>query len=190
MTVASPACGAAWARAYDPWMTGLARLNGLPAEQAGEQVRACCASSAWIAGIVAGRPYSGRADLLGRSDQLLAELDWAQLRQAMDAHPRIGERVSGGGTEAAWSRQEQSGMDHSQDDVRLALVDANRAYERRFGHVFLIFATGRTDEEMLAAARLRVDNDDTTERAVVRAELSRIVGRRLTVLLDSWEAGA
>jgi 2-oxo-4-hydroxy-4-carboxy-5-ureidoimidazoline decarboxylase len=119
---------------------------------------------------------------------LLAELDWAEVRQAVDAHPRIGERVAGTGREADWSRREQSGMDHAEQDVRLAVVEANRAYEERFGHVFLISATGRTDVEMLAAARLRVGNDDDTERAVVRAELGLIVGRRLTVLLDGWEA--
>jgi 2-oxo-4-hydroxy-4-carboxy-5-ureidoimidazoline decarboxylase len=188
---------------------GLARLNGLPAEpteragpaenaepaeqaeparQIVEQVRACCASSAWVAAILAGRPYARRADLLSRSDEVLADLDWADVREALDAHPRIGERVAGTGQEATWSRREQSGMDHASHDVRVALLDANRAYEERFRHVFLIFATGRTDVEMLAAARERVGNDEATERLVVRSELGRIVARRLTVLLDTWGA--
>ena len=198
-------CCVAGATAYDPWMTdaGLARFNGLsaeptdraePAEQAEparqivEQVRACCASSAWVAAILAGRPYARRADLLSRSDEVLADLDWADVREALDAHPRIGERVAGTGQEATWSRREQSGMDHASHDVRVALLDANRAYEERFRHVFLIFATGRTDVEMLAAARQRVGNDEATERLVVRSELGRIVARRLTVLLDTWGA--
>ncbi|MDT5029120.1 MAG: 2-oxo-4-hydroxy-4-carboxy-5-ureidoimidazoline decarboxylase [Micromonosporaceae bacterium] len=179
---------------------GLARFNGFPAEptdrgepaeqarQIGEQVRACCASSVWVAAILGGRPYARRADLLSCSDEVLASLDWADVLQALDAHPRIGERVAGTGQEATWSRREQSGMDHAPQDVRVALLDANRAYEERFGHVFLIFATGRTDVEMLAAARDRVGNDEATERLVVRSELGRIVARRLTVLLDSWGA--
>jgi 2-oxo-4-hydroxy-4-carboxy-5-ureidoimidazoline decarboxylase len=188
---------------------GLTRFNGPPAElaqqaqqaqQAGhadradraerveEQVWACCASSAWVDAILAGRPYARRADLLSRSDEVLAALDWADVRQALDAHPRIGERVAGTGQEAIWSSREQSGMDYASQDVRVALIDANRAYEERFGHVFLIFATGRTDVEMLAAARERVGNDELTERLVVRSELGRIVGRRLTVLLDTWGA--
>jgi 2-oxo-4-hydroxy-4-carboxy-5-ureidoimidazoline decarboxylase len=186
-------CDAAGPTAYDPWMSdaGLARFNGLPAEQreqAEEQVRACCASSAWVAAILAGRPYARRADLLSRSDDVLAGLDWADVRQALDAHPRIGQRVAGTGQEAAWSRREQSGMDHALQAVRVAFVDANRAYEERFGHVFLIFATGHTDVEMLAAARERLGNDELTERLVVRSELGRIVARRLTVLLDTWGA--
>ena len=76
-------------------------------------------------------------------------------------------------------------MDSATDEIRNALVEANRAYEDRFGHVFLIFATGRSDVEMLAAAKARAGNDDQTERAVVRAELAKIVALRLGKLLDS-----
>lgn len=174
--------------AYDPGMTdvGLARFNELPAERAAESVRLCCASSAWVTAMVAGRPYAERAPLLTASVRVLAELDWADVGEALAAHPRIGERVSGGGQEATWSRREQSGMDQSTAEVRQALFEANQAYEDRFGHVFLIFATGRTDVDMLVAARARVGNDQATEQGVVRQELTRIVDRRLTNLLDSW----
>jgi 2-oxo-4-hydroxy-4-carboxy-5-ureidoimidazoline decarboxylase len=120
-----------------------------------------------------------------RADEALAGLDWSGVRTALDAHPRIGERADGAGREAAWSRSEQSGVDTATDDVRLALIEANRAYEERFGHVFLIFATGRTDTEMLAAAQERLGNDEEVERVVVRGELGRIVGLRVAKLLDS-----
>jgi 2-oxo-4-hydroxy-4-carboxy-5-ureidoimidazoline decarboxylase len=117
----------------------------------------------------------------------LGALDWPSLRVAVDAHPRIGERLAAAEStqEAAWSAKEQAGMDTATADTRAALIEANRAYEDRFGHVFLIFATGRTDVEMLQAARTRVANDDQTERAVVRAELAKIVALRLGKLLDS-----
>jgi 2-oxo-4-hydroxy-4-carboxy-5-ureidoimidazoline decarboxylase len=121
---------------------------------------------------------------LARSATVLQDLDWADVREAVDAHPRIGERVDGASQEAGWSRREQSGMDPASDEVRHALVAANQAYEARFGHVFLIFATGRSDVEMLAAAQARLGHDEAAERAVVRTELSRIVDRRLTVLLE------
>jgi 2-oxo-4-hydroxy-4-carboxy-5-ureidoimidazoline decarboxylase len=171
---------------------GLARLNTLPGDAAGGDVdsalhaalHACCAAAAWMTAIAAGRPYPDRATLLDRSSDVLAGLDWSAIRQALDAHPRIGERAAAAGREASWSAAEQSGVDSATAEVKAALVEANRAYEERFGHVFLIFATGRTDTEMLAAARQRVGNDEQTEQGVVRTELTRIVALRLTKLLD------
>jgi 2-oxo-4-hydroxy-4-carboxy-5-ureidoimidazoline decarboxylase len=164
---------------------GLARFNSLPGDEVAEVLRACCAAPAWIDAVAAGRPYPNRVALVARADEALASLDWSGVREALDAHPRIGERVAGAGREAAWSRSEQSGVDQSSEEVREALVAANRAYEDRFGHVFLIFATGRTDTEMLAAAQARLDNDEEVERVVVRGELARIVGLRVAKLLDS-----
>jgi 2-oxo-4-hydroxy-4-carboxy-5-ureidoimidazoline decarboxylase len=164
---------------------GLARFNALAADEAEAALRACCASPAWSGAVAIGRPYPDRTALRARSERALADLDWAGILQALDAHPRIGDRAAGSEREAAWSRREQSGMDNATDAVRADLVEANRAYEERFGHVFLIFATGRTDTEMLVAARQRLHHDEATERAVVRAELGRIVSLRLERLLDA-----
>ncbi len=163
----------------------LAEFNALPADGAERELRACCASRAWTAAVAAGRPYADRDSLVAMSEEALTALDWAGIREALDAHPRIGERVGGAGREESWSRSEQSGMDTATDGVKAALVEANRAYEDRFGHVFLIFATGRTDTDMLAAARERLGNSEEEEREVVRGELGRIVTLRLTKLLDS-----
>lgn len=160
-------------------MIPLADWNALsPAEAAGELL-VCCAAPAWAAGMAAERPFPDRAAALDASDRLLAGLDWADLRLALDAHPRIGERIRRQGTEADWSRREQSGAQGADDDTARALVEANEAYEERFGHVFLIFATGRSAGEMLAAARERLHNDETAEQAVVRAELAKITRLRL-----------
>jgi len=166
-----------------PLDPGLARFNAR--DDAERALLACCASPRWAGDVAAGRPYADRATLIDRAGRRLADLDWSEIRTALDAHPRIGDRPRSTGVEAAWSRTEQSGMDTASASVRADLVEANRAYEERFGHVFLIFATGRTDTEMLAAARQRLDNDETTERAVVRGELARIVALRLERLLDS-----
>jgi 2-oxo-4-hydroxy-4-carboxy-5-ureidoimidazoline decarboxylase len=160
-------------------MSGLSQLNADAWEDAQRRLGACCASPVWVSAMVTGRPYAG-VDALRRSgaDQL-DQLDWSQILVALDVHPRIGERVSGTGTEADWLRQEQAGTRSSTDEVRAALVQANRDYEQRFGHVFLIFATGRSDTEMLAAARARLANPDRAEQLVVRAELAKIVDLRL-----------
>jgi 2-oxo-4-hydroxy-4-carboxy-5-ureidoimidazoline decarboxylase len=89
------------------------------------------------------------------------------------------------GREAAWSASEQSGMAAATAATKAALVEANQAYEERFGHVFLIFATGKTDEEMLAAARKRVHHSQEQERPIVRTQLELIVLLRLEKLLDA-----
>jgi 2-oxo-4-hydroxy-4-carboxy-5-ureidoimidazoline decarboxylase len=162
---------------------GLARFNAL--DDAEPALLACCAAPRWAREIASARPYPDRTALTDRARVVLDDLDWSEIRTALDAHPRIGERPAGAGVEAAWSSTEQSGMDDASAETRAELVEANRAYERRFGHVFLIFATGRTDIEMLDAARARLGNDETTERGVVRAELARIVALRLERLLDS-----
>ncbi|MEU5874468.1 2-oxo-4-hydroxy-4-carboxy-5-ureidoimidazoline decarboxylase [Glycomyces sp. NPDC047369] len=83
------------------------------------------------------------------------------------------------GPEAEWSRGEQARAMTADAAVRAALADANAAYERRFGRVFLICATGLAAEDILAAARRRLDSDEPTERAVTRAELRKIVALRL-----------
>ncbi|WP_301175306.1 2-oxo-4-hydroxy-4-carboxy-5-ureidoimidazoline decarboxylase [Actinomadura geliboluensis] len=140
---------------------------------------ACCASRRWIAAVAGHRDL---AALRAASRRALDELAWADVEEALAAHPRIGERAGGGGREAGWSRGEQSGMDGAAAELREALVEGNRAYEERFGHVFLIRASGRSALEMLAELRERLGNDAETERAVVRRELAEIVDLRLVKL--------
>lgn len=140
---------------------------------------ACCASRRWIAAV------SGHDDLdalRAASKRVLDELEWPEVEEALAAHPRIGERVRGKNREAGWSRGEQSGMDGAAEELRNALVEGNRAYEERFGHVFLICASGRSALEMLADLRERLRNDVRTERDVVRRELAAIVDLRLAKL--------
>jgi 2-oxo-4-hydroxy-4-carboxy-5-ureidoimidazoline decarboxylase len=162
----------------------LAWFNALPGEQAERELLACCAAPAWARAVAAGRPYPDLAAVLAAADAAGARLGWGDVAEALAAHPRIGQRPAGSGREAAWSRQEQSGMDAAAAEVAAALAAANSAYEQRFGHVFLIFAAGRTPEQMLAAARARLGNDPATERDVVREELRKIARLRLERLLS------
>jgi 2-oxo-4-hydroxy-4-carboxy-5-ureidoimidazoline decarboxylase len=164
----------------------VAAFNAMPADRLETHLLACCAAPAWAARIAADRPYRDRAEIVSAADAAARSLSWSEVRQGLSAHPRIGERARGGSPEAAWSRREQSAAAQSGDDAtRAALVEANRAYEDRFGHVFLIFASGRSQAEILAAARERLANDDETERAVVAGQLRRIALLRLERLLDA-----
>jgi len=159
----------------------LADFNALPAADAERELLACCAAPTWARAVAGGRPYQDRMALHAAGDTAARTLTWADVVLALSAHPRIGERPVGEGREAAWSRREQAGAD--EPSVALALVEANREYEERFGHVFLIFATGKSAPEMLAAARARLAHDDETERPVVREELRKIALLRLERLV-------
>ncbi|SDT79301.1 2-oxo-4-hydroxy-4-carboxy-5-ureidoimidazoline decarboxylase [Actinoplanes derwentensis] len=165
-------------------------FNALPSERLAEELLACCAAPTWGAVIAAGRPFADRAGLLAVADSAGRDLSWADVLAGLSAHPRIGERAAGDSKEAAWSRAEQSAAAQSADDLtRVELIAANRAYEERFGHVFLIFASGRSQAEILAAARERLGNDEAAERAIVTGELRKIALLRLERVLDGLEQG-
>jgi len=161
-------------------------FNSLPAGKLAEDLLAVCAAPAWGAALIALRPYPSEEAIVAAADVAARRLSWSEVLQGLSAHPRIGERAQGDSREAAWSRREQSTAAGSGDDAtKGALIAANHAYEDRFGHVFLIFASGRTQEEILAAALARVGNDEETERAIVADELRKIASLRLARLLDA-----
>jgi 2-oxo-4-hydroxy-4-carboxy-5-ureidoimidazoline decarboxylase len=158
----------------------LDRFNGLPPAAAQQALLACCSSPGWATRVADHRPYPTSADLIVAGVAAFDELTWPDLAEVLAAHPRIGERPAGDSAEATWSRREQSGVQGA--DTELAM--ANRAYEDRFGHTFLVFASGKSADEILAAARGRLGNDEETERRVVRGELRKIVELRLERLVS------
>ena len=163
--------------------TGARRLgwfNGLPDDQAVEELLAVCHSRRWAARVAAGRPYPDLATLQRTADEVWAALEPGDWLEAFAAHPRIGER---GGASAAWSSKEQAGVGAAGQDVRAAIASGNAEYERRFDHVFLISAEGRGAEEILANLRARLGNDPDTELRVAAGEHRRITRLRLERLL-------
>lgn len=157
--------------------TGLAWLNALPADHAVEALLGCCAAPGWARRVAAGRPYETVDDLLAAADAAWAAREPGDLEAAMAGHPRIGERRLSG-----WSQREQAGVG-SDDQTVAALRDANAAYEDRFGHVFLICATGRVPGDILAELYRRMLNDPGTERAVAAGEIGKINAIRLRQLV-------
>ncbi|HLM05327.1 MAG TPA: 2-oxo-4-hydroxy-4-carboxy-5-ureidoimidazoline decarboxylase [Blastococcus sp.] len=160
-------------------MAALDDFNDGPADQAVQALRACNAAPRFAVELVAGRPYPDAETLVARAEEVARALPWEEVSVALAAHPRIGDRVDGASTEAAASRREQSSMAQADADTRTALLDGNRAYEKRFGHVFLIRAAGRSPEQMLAELRRRLDNDDEAERAEATEQLAQITALRV-----------
>jgi 2-oxo-4-hydroxy-4-carboxy-5-ureidoimidazoline decarboxylase len=160
-------------------MPSLADLNALPARDFEELLLGCCAAPGWARRVTHGRPYASPADLLAAADAAWAARDPGDLDAAMAGHPRIGERRL-----SDWSAQEQSGVGSDTGTVT-ALADGNAAYEQRFGHVFLICATGRGPAEILAELNRRMANDPATEREVAAAEIGKINDIRLRKLITT-----
>jgi 2-oxo-4-hydroxy-4-carboxy-5-ureidoimidazoline decarboxylase len=167
----------------------LARFNGLPSEAAREQLLACCSSPVWADRMGAGRPYSSARDAVRQSGAIVAMLTVPELEAALAGHPRIGEQRSEPADSAStaqsarWSRAEQSGVSAADDATRRSLAESNVEYERRFGHVYLVAASGRSGAELLALLRSRLRNSPEAEWRIVRTELQKINEIRLVKML-------
>ena len=164
-------------------------FNTSPADRLRPALLACCDVPRWADAVLEQRPYADAGALMRAADTATHGFTTAEVDRALAAHPRIGERAEGEGTEAAWSRSEQSGVVPDPLAQR-ALAAANREYEQRFGRVFLICATGLTAAEVLANLRGRLANDPETEAAVVADELRRIALLRLERVLVTDEVRA
>ncbi len=162
----------------------LAHWNHLPSKEAENEILPCCGSIAWAAAIANRRPLANESVLLAASDEIwrgLNETDWLQ---AFRSHPRIGESVAraSAGQSASWATQEQQKVADADDAVKIALAEGNREYERRFQHIFIVCATGKTAPEMLAILHRRLQNDAATELSEA-AEQQRLITQ---IRLEKW----
>lgn len=156
------------------------RVNEASPAQFDRVLALCIDVPRWMSAMAGGRPFSDD-DAVRRAVFSAAEpFTVAEIDAALRVHPRIGERPEGNDGHAARARGEQSGVDVAQSDVRARLRDGNLAYEKRFGHVFLVRAAGRGATEILAALTERLRNDPVVELRVVEHELREIAALRLT----------
>ena len=167
---------------------GIERLNSLPPDEAEAELLKCCGSSRWAREVASHRPFGNADELMGVADEVwwsVGESDWLE---AFSRHPKIGERKAAGGQsqqERAWSAGEQSGVSEADDAARAELARLNRVYAEKFGHIFIVCATGRAAGEMLALLRARLANDAATEIRVAAEEQRRITRLRLQKLLEA-----
>jgi 2-oxo-4-hydroxy-4-carboxy-5-ureidoimidazoline decarboxylase len=159
---------------------GLARFNTLEETAAFAALHEACASTAWVRRLLAARPCATVEDLYAASDAAMADLTAADLAEAMAGHPPIGRPKPGDPTSA----REQSGMAGASEQLKAEMLELNLAYQEKFGHVFLICATGRSAEQMRDAVKERIGNSPEQERETVRTELGRINRIRLARLVE------
>ncbi|MEO5568611.1 MAG: 2-oxo-4-hydroxy-4-carboxy-5-ureidoimidazoline decarboxylase, partial [Gemmatimonadaceae bacterium] len=163
----------------------------LDSAKAVDVLRACCGSSRWVERMIAARPFSSDRDTLDAADRIWNGLSSADWLEAFDHHPRIGENNAAVPQDAkgtAWSSLEQSRVTTAGADVKRQLAQVNEEYERRFGFIYIVCATGKSADELLATARTRLHNDPDTELRVAAEEQRKIMQLRLAKLLKRPES--
>lgn len=157
-------------------------IDVVAAAEARTYLSTCCGSTRWVDQMIARRPF-GTADRLQATARevwfALHEEDWLE---AFSHHPKIGDR-----TElhlrfprtAQWSATEQQGVDHAASATLEALAELNQRYEEKFGFIFIVCATGKSADEMLALLRERITNDVPAELCIAAEEQAKITELRL-----------
>ncbi len=164
----------------------LDQLNNLPIDSIRIELLRCCGCKRWVEQIALKRPFPSVAILLQLSDSVWNALSPDDWKEAFSHHPKIGElkglKEKFAGT-ADWASGEQSGVQNAPDQLRENLAEANRLYERKFGYIFIVCATGRGAGEILAMLRGRLENNPGTELKVAAGEQAKITRLRLEKLL-------
>jgi len=144
-----------------------------------EGLATCLAVPRWVDEVAAGAPYASLEDLLDAAGLAATPLSPEEVDQALDEHPRIGEQPAGNSAASALSADEQSASASDDADLAAQLAAGNRAYEDKFGRIFLIRAAGRSRSEILEELRRRLELEPEAEIKVVAAKLRDIALRRI-----------
>jgi OHCU decarboxylase len=167
--------------------TTLAHWNQASTNEAKTALLSCCASERWAEGVTALRPIASEEDLFTAADEVWSTMQEPDWMQAFRAHPRIGDRkpVHASAQSKAWSQQEQSSTSAAQAQILAELAEGNQRYEDLFGFIYIICATGKSAEEMLAILKRRLSSDRQTELREAAEQQRQITQIRLRKWLQS-----
>jgi 2-oxo-4-hydroxy-4-carboxy-5-ureidoimidazoline decarboxylase len=158
-------------------------LNALAPAEARAALTRCCGASRWVEVMLARRPFTSTGTLYADAEATFATLGREDFLEAFAHHPRIGGDASAAlRATATWSNQEQARVSEADAETQQQLRTANEEYLRRFGHIFIVCATGKSAVEMLALLRARLPNDPERELAIAAGEQARITRLRLDKL--------
>jgi 2-oxo-4-hydroxy-4-carboxy-5-ureidoimidazoline decarboxylase len=164
----------------------LKRWNSLSELEAAQEILPCCGSQAWAAEMAARRSITGATALMVIADAVWLGLPKSAWEEAFASHPQIGEqKVQGEATERslAWSKEEQRAVSH-EETVRRALEEGNRRYQAKFGRTFIVRASGRSAEEILALLEQRLGYDAKVELHEAAEQQRQITQLRLKRWLE------
>ena len=165
----------------------IAEFNALAPRDARELLRSCCGATRWVREMSARRPYASLEDLLNAAAAVWEETGPDDWDEAFAHHPRIGEARAAtpvSETARAWSAGEQGRVTDAEELVRTGLESGNQEYERRFGRIFIVHASGRSPAELLQNLRSRMSNAPEEELRIAAAEQGKITAQRLGKLFS------
>jgi allantoicase len=161
-------------------------LNNLSEEEASNELLKCCGSQNWARQMVSSRPIGSFEELIQKAEIAWWDLDRDDWLAAFRSHPKIGENKAAATVSSqseGWSGQEQAGIHGAATQTLDELAKLNGEYEKKFGFIFIVCATGKSSEEMLAILKSRIGNDLETELPVAAREQEKITEIRLRKLL-------
>ena len=165
----------------------LTELNSLPKPALAEALQKCCGASAWVESMLAVFPVADAQTLLAQATAVWNQLREADWREAFTHHPKIGGDVEAlrakFASTSTWAEGEQASVKQASQETLEALATGNEDYERKFGYIFIVCATGKTAAEMLALLQARLPNQPETEILIAAAEQDKITRIRLEKLL-------
>ena len=162
-------------------------INSMPETEAQAALIRCCGSENWVQAMVRARPFHHFGQVLELADIFWDHASEQDVLQAFAAHPKIGDKKSLAkkfANTASWAGNEQSGVDHASDEIIERLAIGNKAYEEKFGYIFIVCATGKSAKEMLTLLEQRINNDAPVEFEIAKTEQRKITHLRLNKLLS------
>ena len=165
----------------------LSWLNQLGPSESSDELLKCCGSLEWARQMTRSRPFESLEQLQTRASEIWWTLDRDDWLEAFRSHPKIGgskaeEKVSD--QSRAWSGEEQSGVKSGSEQVLSEFATLNRRYDDKFGFIFIVCATGKSSDEMLANLKSRLANDAETELRNAASEQEKITEIRLRKLVN------
>lgn len=166
-------------------MPTIIEFNKSTSQQKKEILRHCCGSTAWANQLLELFPFNTLDDLKKASDKIWFALSANDWKEAFSHHPKIGDIESlkeKFADTATWAEGEQSGVKEANEQVLAALQKGNEDYEKKFGYIFIVCATGKSAAEMLALLKSRMINNPAFEIRVSAEEQNKITHLRLEKL--------
>ena len=170
----------------------LSEFNALSTDEAVKDLLRCCGARRWAAQLATRRPYNTVESVMKMADEVWAKMDRADLLEAFSHHPKIGDVASlrtKFASTSQWASGEQSGVQAAGEEVLRRLADGNALYEKLFGYIFIVCATGKTAPEMLALLEERLRNRSEIELRVAAGEQAKITRIRLGKLFHDEVLG-